>query len=411
MGLILQSYMPGSFRKVMFDRMVSDFLVLGGGIAGASAGYFLARSGKVLLLEMEGALGYHSTGRSAALFSEYYGGSAVRALTAASRSFFTAPPAEFAGPLLRARPVLALCPAGSEERFAAVLADGLTAPTPVREIGRAESQRLCPILRPHWYSRAMLKPATMDIDVDALHHGFVRGIRARGGEVVTSARVRELSRQGDDLWRAITDRGEFRAPVVLNAAGAWADELAGLADVQRIGLVPKRRTAALVAGPPGVSVADWPMVTDVTETFYFKPESGGLLLSPVDETPMPPGDVRPDDLDVAVAVERIEACTTLVVRHIRVAWAGLRSSVADDVPVIGEAPGAPGFFWLAALGGYGIQTAPAAGRLAADLVTSARTQDSYLATGVDPAEFAPGRRQRVARASAWGAPSPASCAR
>lgn len=377
----------------MVGHMIGDFLVLGGGIAGVSAGYFLARSGKVLLLEMESALGYHSTGRSAALFSEYYGGTAVRALTAASRSFFTAPPTGFGASLVSARPVVALCPVGSEERFAAVLADGRTAPTPVREIGSAELRQLCPIVRPHWYSRAMLKPATMDIDVHALHQGFVRGIRARGGEVLTSARVRELSRQGDNLWRAITDRGEFLAPVVLNAAGAWADELAGLADVRRIGLVPKRRTAALVAGPPGVSVANWPMVADVTETFYFKPESGGLLLSPMDETPVPAGDARPDDLDVAVAVERIEASTTLAIRHIRTAWAGLRSSVADDVPVIGEAPGTPGFFWLAALGGYGIQTAPAAGRLAADLVTSARTRDSYLGTGIDPAELAPGRLQ------------------
>lgn len=384
----------------MFDRMTGDFLVLGGGIAGASAGYFLAESGKVLMLEMEDALGYHSTGRSAALFSEYYGGAAVRALTVASRSFFTAPPAGFAASLVRARPVLALGPADSEERFAAVLADGRTAPTPVREIGLAQAGQLCPILRPDACSRAMLKPATMDIDVDALHSGFVRGIRARGGEIVTSARVRELSREGNHLWRAVTDRGDFRAPVVLNATGAWADELAGLADVQRIGLVPKRRTAVLVAAPPGVSVADWPMVSDVTETFYFKPESGGLMLSPMDETPMPPGDVRPDDLDVAVAVKRVEACTTLEVRHIRVAWAGLRSSVADDVPVIGEAPGTPGFFWLAALGGYGIQTAPAAGRLAADLITYAHTTDRHLAIGVDPAAFAPGRRQREAQASA-----------
>jgi D-arginine dehydrogenase len=383
----------------MFSFVISDFLVLGGGMAGASAGYFLGESGRVRLLEMESALGYHSTGRSAALFSEYFGGRVVRALTAASRTFFTSPPPGFAAPLLSPRAVVALGPVGFEERFAAVLADGLTAPTPVREIGPAEVQRYCPVVRPGWYSRAMLKPAAMDIDVDALHQGFLRGIRARGGQVVTSARVRGLSRRRG-LWCAVTDAGEFRAPVVLNAAGAWADEVAGLAGVPRIGLTPMRRTAFLADPPAGVAVDRWPMVTDVTDTFYFKPESGRLLISPADATPMPPGDVRPDDLDIALAAARVEASTTLVIRQVRQAWAGLRSSVPDDVPVIGEAPGAPGFCWLAALGGYGIQTAPAAGRLAAALATSARPGDGSLAVGIEPAELAPGRAQVAGHAAA-----------
>jgi glycine/D-amino acid oxidase-like deaminating enzyme len=387
----------------------ADFLVLGGGIAGASAGYFLAESGRVMLLERESALGYHSTGRSAALFSEYYGGGVVRALTAASRAFFTGPPPGFDGPLLTPRSVLALCPAGSEDRFEAVLAEGLTAPVPVREIGAGEVRRYCPIVRPDYYSRAMLKPAAMDIDVDALHQGFARGIRARGGQVVTSAPVRELSRRGG-LWHAVTGAGEFRAPVVVNAAGAWADEVAAMAGVPRTGLAALRRTAAIVDPPelppppeaartvpgaaaePGAAVARWPMVADVTETFYFKPESGGLLISPVDATPVPPGDARPDDLDVAVAAARVQACTTLVIRRIRSAWAGLRCSVPDGTPVIGEAPGAPGFFWLAALGGYGIQTAPAAGRLAAALAASGGVP-GCLPPEVTLASLAPGRCQ------------------
>jgi D-arginine dehydrogenase len=383
----------------MFGLVVSDFLVLGGGMAGASAGYFLAESGSVRLLEMESAPGYHSTGRSAALFSEYYGGTVVRALTVASRPFFTDPPPGFAEPLLSPRGVLTLGPVGSEERFAAVLADGLTAPTPVREIGLAEVRDYCPIVRPGWYSRAMLKPAAMDIDVAALHQGFLRGIAGRRGQVVTSARVRGLTRQAG-VWRAVTDAGEFRAPVVLNAAGAWADELAALAGVPRIGLTPKRRTAFLTDGPAGVAVAGWPMVADVTETFYFKPESGMLLISPDDATPMPPGDARPADLDIAVAAERVEARTTLVIRHVRHAWAGLRSSVPDDVPVIGEAAAAPGFFWLAALGGYGIQTAPAAGQLAAAIATSGQPDASCLALGIQPAELAPGRLHRAASPAA-----------
>jgi D-arginine dehydrogenase len=349
---------------------VSDFLVVGGGIAGASAGYFLSESGSVTLLEMESAPGYHSTGRSAALFTEYYGNRAVRALTAASRSFFTTPPPGFAdGPLVTPRGVVALCPVGAEEKFAQVLADGLTAPTPIREIDPAEVRRHCPVVRDGWYSRAMLKPAAMDIDVDLLHQGFLRGIRARGGTIVTSARVRRLDRR-DGVWRATTDAGAFGAPVVVNAAGAWADEVAAIAGVAPVGLTPLRRTALIADLPEGLDASRWPMVADVTETFYFKPESGRLLISPVDETPVPPGDTRPDDLDVALAIKRVQEATTLVVRSVKHAWAGLRTAAPDDTPVVGTAPDAPGFVWIAGLSGYGVQSAPATGRLAASAATA-----------------------------------------
>lgn len=372
--------------------MGCDFLVVGGGIAGASAGYFLAAFGSVTVLEMEAALGYHSTGRSAALFSEYYGNSVVRALTAASREFYLAPPPGFTQPLLTPRGVLALCPHGAEERFAQVLATGLTAPTPVRELTAGEASRYCPAVRPQWFSRAMLKPAAMDIDVDALHQGFLRGIRARDGHVLRSAKVRSLSRCGPGRgWRADTDAGEFRAECVVNAAGAWADEIAGLAGVRRIGLTPRRRTAAVVAPPTEVDVGRWPMVTDVTETFYVKPESGQLLISPCDATPTPPCDARPDDLDVAVAIDRVRAATTLATRHVRRAWAGLRSAVRDDTPVVGEAPDAAGFCWLAGLSGYGVQTAPAVGRLAAALVTGETPRIPGNAAGVELAALTPGR--------------------
>ena len=357
-------------------------------MAGASAGYFLASSGRVTLLEMEPAAGYHSTGRSAALFSEYYGNRVVRALTAASRPFYTTPPPGFPPALLTPRGVLALCPHGGEDRFAEVLASGLTAPTPVREISPGRVRTYCPIVRPGWYSRAMLKPAAMDIDVDGAHQGFLRGIRARGGTVVTSARVRDLTRRGG-LWRAATDAGEFAAPAVLNASGAWADEVAALAGVRPVGQIPMRRTAAIVAPPDGADVAGWPMVADVTDTFYIKPESGRLLISPADATPVPPGDPRPDDLDVAVAAARVEAATTLVIRHIQHAWAGLRSAVPDDTPVVGEAPDAAGFLWLCGLSGYGIQTAPAVGRIAAALATHTAPRPGDL--GFDLAEIGPSR--------------------
>lgn len=342
------------------------------------------------VLEMEPVPGYHSTGRSAALFTEYYGNAVVRALTRASREFYLAPPPGFTRPLVTPRGVLALCPHGAERRFDEVLASGLTAIDPVRELDAGELSRYCPVLRPRRFSRAMLKPAAMDIDVDALHQGFLRGIRARGGRVACSARLSSLSRLSSHGWRAGTDAGEFRAGYVVNAAGAWADQVADLAGVRPVGLTPLRRTAALVTPPAdgADSRQRWPMVADVTETFYFKPESGRLLLSPYDATPVLPGDARPDDLDIATAIERVRAATTLPIRHVERAWAGLRSAVRDDSPVIGEAPDAPGFFWYAALSGYGIQTAPAAGRLAAALVTGSDPESQ----GFDVAAVAPGRR-------------------
>ncbi len=344
---------------------MADFLVVGGGIAGAGAGYFLSAYGTVTLLEMEPSPGYHATGRSAALFSEYYGNPTVRSLTAASRPFFESPPPGFAEhPLLSPRGVVALCTPDEQERFERALAEGQDAPFPVREIDMAEVRARCPVVRTESFARAMYKPAAADIDVEALHRGFLRGITAAGGQVVTRTRVTEVAQRGG-RWHA----AGFAAPYLVNAAGAWADEVAASAGVRGCGLVPRRRTAFLVDGPAGMSTARWPMVADVSETFYFKPESGRLLVSPADATPAPPGDARPDDLDVAVGAQRIQEATTLEVRRVHHAWAGLRTGAPGDVPVIGQAPDAPGFFWLAGLGGYGVQIAPAAGRALAEAVT------------------------------------------
>ncbi|MFR9676044.1 NAD(P)/FAD-dependent oxidoreductase [Streptomyces sp. TR06-5] len=352
----------------------SDFLVVGAGIAGAAAAYFLSRHGAVTVLEAERAPGVHATGRSSGLFSEYYGNPTVRSLTEASRGFYTRPPEGFcSAELLHPRGVLALETPGSAEAFDEAKVSGARAPQPVVEVDPAEARRLCPALRPEAFGRALYKPGACDVDVDAAHQGFLRGARAAGGRIVTSARVMGLShRRG--AWCARTPAGEFTAPLLVDAAGAWSDELARLAGVPPAGLVPRRRTAALVPVPPHDDgrergVADWPMVADVAGTFYGRPESGGLLLSPVDETPVPPGDVRPEDVDVALALERFTAVVDLPLRHVRRAWAGLRTSPADDVPLVGPAPGADGFHRLAGLGGYGIQTAPAAGALLAALVT------------------------------------------
>jgi D-arginine dehydrogenase len=370
---------------------VTDFLVVGGGIAGAAAGCFLSEHGTVTLLETEQVAGVHSTKRSAALLSEYYGGPAVRAMTSASRELYGAHPE-----LLRPRGVLAIAPLGAEAEFEAALKSGSTAPQGVQELTGTEAQQLCPILRPAYYERAMLKPGAYDVDVTAAHQGFLAAITASSGKVVTSAPVTSLNQRAG-RWHADTPAGRFSAPVVVNAAGAWADEVAALADVPGIGLVSRRRTMALASSPaghPAADVARWPMLTDVTETFYAKPDSGGLLLSPVDSEPMPPGSPEAAAEDVARAITRFEQATTAQVQHVTRSWAGLRSSVVDDVPVIGEAPSAAGFFWLAALGGYGIQIAPAAGELLAGLVTGARlpARLSTVAAATSPARTGVGIR-------------------
>ncbi len=351
---------------------MTDFLVLGGGIAGAAAAHFLSVHGEVTVLEAEAAPGYHATGRSAGLFSAYYGNRVVRALTAASQACWA--------DLLTPRGVVALAPHGAEKEFAQALADGLTAPLPARELPLDEVQRLCPIVRPGWYGRAMFKAAGLDIDTAGAHHRMLRGV-----QVVTRARVTALHRRSG-LWHASTTNGPFAAPVIVNAAGAWADEVARMAGIAALGLRPLRRTAAIIPAPDRRAVDRWPMVADVTETFYFKPESGGLLVSPADATPVAPHDVRPDDLDVARAVARFEEVTTVQVARVCHRWAGLRTTAPDDTPVVGEASGATGFFWLAGLGGYGFQVAPAVAELLAALVTgsSGPRATRHLAAPLSP---------------------------
>ncbi len=346
--------------------MDSDVLVVGAGIAGAAAGYFLAAAGaRVTVLETEDAPGRHATGRSAALYSPYFGPPAVRALTVASREFLADPPPGFAGaPLLSPRGVVTVARPGAEVEFEAALADARAAPAGAREISLAEARAMVPVLRADRFARAMHKPGAMDIDVAALHAGYLRGVRAEG-RVVTRARVDGLRRDGRG-WLAGTPGGEHSAPVLVDAAGAWADEVAAVAGARRIGLVPHRRTACLV--DPGREAASWPLLNDAPETFYCKPESGALLVCPADTEPDEPGDARARDLDVAVGIDRLEQATTLSVRRVAHSWAGLRTSAPDDLPVVGRDPAVPGFYWLAGLGGYGVQLSPAVGRLLAAAV-------------------------------------------
>jgi D-arginine dehydrogenase len=335
-----------------------------------AAGYFLAPFGRVRVLEAEPQTAYHATGRSAALFSEYYGNAVVRRLTAASFPFYDRPPPGFADHrLLAPRGVLALCPPGAEAAFDAAVTAGRQVRGGVSVLARSDIRRLCPIVRQPAFVGALLRPSAMDIDVAAAHLGFTRGIRQHGGDIHRAARVARLDHV-EGRWWAHTDSGQrFDAHIVVNAAGPWADRVAALAGAGRQGMTVRRRTAAVIPAPAGHDVRGWPVVTDIPDTFYAKPESGDLLLSPSDDTPTEPGDARPDDLDVALAAHRFEAATTVPVRRIIHCWAGLRAALPDDLPVIGADRDVEDFYWLAGLAGYGIQLAPAAGALLAALIS------------------------------------------
>ncbi len=367
-----------------------DFIVIGAGIAGASAGHFLAAEGRVLVLEMEDQPGYHSTGRSAALFTEIYGSDTIRALAAGSRAFFENPPAGFAdAPLLTPRGGLFVGRAEQAAELAATAEGAAERAESIRQLEAAETQALVPALRPDYAAGAVLEPGARDVDVHALHQGYLCGLRQQGGEVVCRAEVTGLSHDGG--WSVATRAGEFQGRVVVNAAGAWCDRVAALAGAASVGLVPKRRTVILVDPPAGMAVEDWPFCAAVDEDFYFRPDAGRLIVSPADETPVEPCDVQPEELDMAIAVDRFQSATTLSVGRIERSWAGLRSFVADNTPVVGFDRQVADFFWLAGQGGYGIKTSPAMGRLAAALALGRDVPHDLQALGVAAEDLSPAR--------------------
>lgn len=377
------------------ERITVDVLVVGAGIAGASTAAELSANERVALVEMEAQPGYHTTGRSAAVFAPSYGPAGVRALTRASRVFYEAPPHGFAPtPLLTPRQILMIA---TEKQGATLdaLITTIAAETKVERLEAAELRKCQPLLRDGYASAGMLDPAGQDIDVASLHQGYLRQFKARGGALLTDAAVEGMSRRSDE-WIVTTRKGEIAARVVVNAAGAWADAIGEMAGAELIGLVPKRRTALVVAEPEGFSRRDAPITIDVEEKFYLKPDAGRLLISPADETPTEPCDAQPEELDVAICADRIMEAFALDIRRIENKWAGLRSFVADKEPVIGFSTRAPGFFWMAGQGGYGIQSAPAAAAVAAALIQGRSVPDQILAEGLDPAWIAPDRLGRAA---------------
>jgi len=378
--------------QAMGSIVSTDVVVIGAGIAGASLGHFLAPYRRTVLLERESQPGYHSTGRSAALFFESYGTPQVRALTLASRAFLDAPPAGFAdGPILSPRGALLVAAPGEDAGLAEAW-DVLRATSPRGELLDARAARaLVPALREDSVLGAAYEPDAADIDVHRLHHGFLRSVRRSGGSIVGDAEVTAIARdERRGVWRVNAGSARYEAPVVVDAAGAWCDRVAALAGARPIGLVAKRRSIFTFAPPGDVESARWPLFGGLGDSWYVKPDAGMLLGSPANADPVEPQDVQPEELDIALAIDRIERATTLVVRPRRT-WAGLRSFVADGDLVGGFADDAPGFFWLAAQGGYGIQTAAAMGEACAALVRGEPFPARIAAFGVTADALAPSR--------------------
>lgn len=367
-----------------------DVLIVGAGIAGASAAYELQAFASVVLVERESRAGYHATGRSAALLAPAEGCRVTRALTRASRAFFEARAGGLADhPVLRPRGTLTVAPPDQVPALERLAQEIAPFSPGLERLDAAALQTRMPALRPGRAGAGLLDPATVDLDVAAIHGGYLRGFRARGGTLLSDAAVMAIGGDGG-TWRVETRAGGFAAAVLVDAAGAWADGIARLAGAAPLGLVALRRTA-LVFEPSRDVDPHWPLVEDAAGTFYVKPEAGLLLGSPVDETPVAPGDVQAEEIDVARAAARIEAAFRFHVLRVRRKWAGLRTFAPDRVPVVGMDERTPGFFWLAGQGGTGIQSAPAMARAAAGLIVDGVLPDDLLALGLCAEDLMPAR--------------------
>lgn len=385
----------------------ADVIIIGAGIAGASIAYFLAPHARVLILEREAHAGMHATSRSAALFSETYGSLQVRTLTRASRRFLEQPPAVFAAhALLTPRGSLMVGGAEHVSRVCALHDEWRQTVSDVRLLDAGQVRDRVPVLRSAFAQIGVLEPGAADIDVHELHQGYLRGARAHGGRVHLNVDIRRLQHTAGS-WSIDCGEQQFRAPLLVNAAGAWVDHVALLAGITPIGIEPRRRAAFTFAPPADVATGRWPFVTDVDATFYFKPDAGQLLGSPANADAVAPHDVQPEELDIALGIHRIEEATTLTIRRPTRTWAGLRSFVADGDLVGGFAAEADGFFWLAAQGGYGIQTSAAMGEGCANLVLG-RSLPAYLVdAGLSHSMLAPRRHDALATDTEVASPSAA----
>ncbi|MDW6024136.1 FAD-binding oxidoreductase [Mesorhizobium sp. BAC0120] len=357
------------------DQISTDVAIVGAGIAGAGLAAELAGDFSVVLIERESRPGYHSTGRSAAIFIQNYGNSVIRSLSRASRPRFeAADPTLFPSPLLKRRGMLTIADADS----LAALESHLKQSAGLQQISVDQACSLMPLIRRDRLVAAAFEPDALDIDVAALHQGWLKKAKAGGARLVTDAELFNARRVGG-RWVIETRAGTIDAAIVVDAAGAWADSVAEACGVAPLTIRPLRRSIAVLPAPAGHDVSRWPLVDDAAERWYMKPESGRLLVSPADEDPVEPHDAFVDDMVLAEGLDRFERAIDLPVTRVETRWAGLRSFPPDRTPVAGFDSTAEGFFWLAGQGGYGIQTSPALSRLAGQLIRRASIPDDLAA--------------------------------
>lgn len=379
------------------SEAIWDVIVVGAGMAGASVGWQLAQAGRqVLVLERESQPGYHTTGRSAALFEEHYGPLQVQALTRASRAFYEQPPAGFTDyPILHPRGVMYVGTAAQKALIDAAYAEAVKHSPDAQRLDGDALRALVPVLNDSIVD-GFVDDGARDIDVHALHQGFLRGMRQAGGQLWCNAEVSALALDGARRTWTVTlaDGRTAQARTLVNAAGAWADHIGELAGARAMGLVPARRSAFTFPVPEGLDATHWPAVISADERFYFKPDAGQLLGSPANADATYPHDVQPEEEDIATGIWNIEQATTLSIRRPSHTWAGLRSFVADGEMVIGWDSHVPEFFWVAAQGGYGIQSAAGYSLLARNLLLAEPIDEQLLRQGVQTELLAPARLQK-----------------
>lgn len=367
----------------------ADFLIVGGGIAGVSAAARLAPHGRTILLEAESAFGYHSSGRSATYYHFGIGKSVVRGMTAFSRAHFETPTVGGAT-LSHPAPALFIAPPEMLEGLDTLEAEMRPYSEALERLDADAVHEMVPVLRcgADGIVAAVLDRAACRLDSDMLQQDYRAAIKRAGGQSITDARVVAIRREGAN-WVATTARGDhFSAPILVNAAGAWCDEIARLAGVAPLGLQPLRRTIIVFDAPPDQETEGWPFTKTAVDDFYMLPQSGRLLACPVDEVPSEPTDAQPEEYDIALAAAKTEHYTSLAIRRIRHSWAGLRTFTHDRIPVAGFAPDTEGFFWLAGQGGYGLQTAPAMAAATESLITGGGWPAALADWGVNRADLA-----------------------
>ena len=361
----------------------ADFVIIGGGMAGVSLGAELSKDASVIILETEKSVGYHSTGRSAAIYIKNYGNETLRALNVVSEPFFLEPEGVSDSSLLSPRGELMF----ARDFELDTLNQYLEGSTGMDVITAKEAGELVPALKTDTVVKAVFEKTAQDIDVDRMLQGYLKLFRGNGGTLITDAAV-QFAKQVDGTWVLNTAAGEFQGRVVVNAAGAWADKVADIFGTSRMGIVPMRRSAALLPKPDYDGFDKWPLLVSASETFYAKPEAGLLMVSPADEDPVEPHDAWPEDMVLAEGLYRFEEAVNIPVQRVEHSWAGLRSFAPDRTPVAGFACDVDNFFWLAGQGGYGIQTAPALSQLARDLCLTRSTQVSdTVLSALDPKRF------------------------